>query len=114
MSLTIHLSPEQETELQALAKYKGVAPAELAQRWVQSLLHPNAFATQARVLIEVSLPSNPLEIRLPVTQAEKNSQDTQALERAEAFRAWAESHRRDAPLLTDEAISRENIYGERG
>lgn len=35
-------------------------------------------------------------------------------ERARAFRAWAESHSDNSPLLSDEAISRESIYGERG
>ena len=35
-------------------------------------------------------------------------------ERAAAFIAWAESHSRNTPLLSDEAISRESIYGERG
>lgn len=30
------------------------------------------------------------------------------------FRAWAHSHSTDAPLLSDEAISREFIYRERG
>jgi Arc/MetJ-type ribon-helix-helix transcriptional regulator len=34
-------------------------------------------------------------------------------ERARALREWAESHR-PTPLLSDEAISRERIYGERG
>lgn len=32
-----------------------------------------------------------------------------------AFREWVESHRgRNFPTLSDEAISRESIYGERG
>ena len=35
-------------------------------------------------------------------------------ERARAFRQWAESHSKDTPLLSDEAISRESIYGDRG
>ncbi|NEP39292.1 MAG: hypothetical protein F6K35_08520 [Okeania sp. SIO2H7] len=35
-------------------------------------------------------------------------------ERAKAFREWAESHSRNSPSLSDEAISRESIYGERG
>jgi hypothetical protein len=29
------------------------------------------------------------------------------------FRAWSESHDRTTPLLSDEAISRENIYPDR-
>lgn len=35
-------------------------------------------------------------------------------ERARAYREWAESHSPDSPILSDEAISRESIYGERG
>lgn len=35
-------------------------------------------------------------------------------ERATAFRAWADSHPHNTPLLSDEAISRESIYCERG
>lgn len=31
-------------------------------------------------------------------------------ERAAAFRAWADSHKSDAPPLSDEAISRDSIY----
>jgi len=30
------------------------------------------------------------------------------------FRAWAHSHPTDTPLLSDEAISRESIYSDRG
>ena len=30
--------------------------------------------------------------------------------KAKAFRAWADSHSRGLPLLSDEAISRESIY----
>ncbi|WP_017324152.1 hypothetical protein [Synechococcus sp. PCC 7336] len=35
-------------------------------------------------------------------------------ERAEAFLAWAKQPRRKLPVLSDEAISRESLYGERG
>ena len=37
--------------------------------------------------------------------------DLSPIQKARAFREWAESHRRDLPLLSDEAISRESIYG---
>jgi hypothetical protein len=30
------------------------------------------------------------------------------------FREWTYSHRTDTPLLSDEAISRESIYSDRG
>lgn len=36
-----------------------------------------------------------------------------AAERAQAFLQWAASHRIPAPPLSDEAISRDSIYGER-
>ena len=35
-------------------------------------------------------------------------------ERKKAFRAWIDSFPTDTPLLSDEAISRESIYGDRG
>ncbi|MGK7875848.1 MAG: hypothetical protein AB4426_21890 [Xenococcaceae cyanobacterium] len=35
-------------------------------------------------------------------------------ERAKDYREWAESYRHDSPILSNEAISRESIYGERG
>ena len=35
-------------------------------------------------------------------------------ERLQAIKEWAESHSHDTPILSDEAISRESIYGERG
>ena len=35
-------------------------------------------------------------------------------EKAALWRKWAASHNHDTPLLPDEAISRESIYGERG
>jgi hypothetical protein len=35
-------------------------------------------------------------------------------ERAAAFRLWAESHPHTAPVLSDDAISRETIYSDRG
>lgn len=35
-------------------------------------------------------------------------------ERAAAFRSWAESHPLNTPILSEEAISRETIYSDRG
>ncbi|HEY9851263.1 MAG TPA: hypothetical protein V6D28_17475 [Leptolyngbyaceae cyanobacterium] len=50
-----------------------------------------------------------------VKPKERHFQETATPEEwIKAFREWAESHRRDSPLLSDEAISRESIYGERG
>ena len=33
---------------------------------------------------------------------------------SKAFHAWIDSHPTDTPLLSDEAISRESIYADRG
>jgi hypothetical protein len=35
-------------------------------------------------------------------------------ERVRLLRAWASGHSTSTPLLSDDAISRESIYGERG
>ena len=35
-------------------------------------------------------------------------------ERVRLLRDWASSHSTNTPLLSDDAISRESIYGERG
>jgi hypothetical protein len=46
---------------------------------------------------------------------EKNSPNASPSERAREFREWVESHKNmNLPSLSDEAISRESIYGERG
>jgi Arc/MetJ-type ribon-helix-helix transcriptional regulator len=45
------------------------------------------------------------------------TQSANALSREEwrkKLHAWANSHSTDAPLLSDEAISRESIYADRG
>lgn len=33
---------------------------------------------------------------------------------SKAFHAWVDSHSRTTPLLSDEAVSRDSIYGNRG
>ena len=46
---------------------------------------------------------------------EPNGSNTSTSERAREFREWVESHKAlNLPSLSDEAISRESIYGERG
>ena len=55
-----------------------------------------------------------LEQILPSNQEEKPDQEELSpAEKAAAYRAWAESHRRGLPLLSDEAISRESIYSDK-
>jgi len=68
-------------------------------------------------LVEVVLSLSPeerslLEEKLKAAPAQTETATPQ--ERAKAFREWAESHPRNSPCLSDEAISRETIYAERG
>ncbi|HXM33726.1 MAG TPA: hypothetical protein VN920_00930 [Pyrinomonadaceae bacterium] len=46
------------------------------------------------------------------TESESNGLSSQ--ERVRMLREWASGHRANTPLLSDDAISRESIYGERG
>ena len=48
-----------------------------------------------------------------VTEYE-SSNGLSSQERVRLLREWASGHSTNTPLLSDEAISRESIYGERG
>jgi hypothetical protein len=89
MTLTIDVGPEQEARLLEEAARQGLDARDYVQR-----------------IIEYHLP--------PRTGSPPLNTPTAPEERARAFRAWAESQRLDPPLLSDEAISRESIYGEHG
>jgi hypothetical protein len=84
MAMTIELKPDQERILQDA----------LRQGRFQSLEQALDEALHAIVVTGASALS-------PV-------------ERAAAYRAWAESHPRTTPALSDDAISRETIYSNRG
>jgi Arc/MetJ-type ribon-helix-helix transcriptional regulator len=86
MAMTIELKPEQERILQEALRQGRFQSVEQA---LDEALHSLAPSSEARV------------VRSPS-------------ERAAAFRAWAESHPRTTPVLSDEAISRETIYSDRG
>jgi hypothetical protein len=88
MTLTIELPPELERRLAEEAARHGQAPAEFVRAVVEEKLAVAPHTSGAKL-------ANPQE-------------------RARAFREWAESHSRDTPLLSEEAIRRESIYGERG
>ena len=56
-------------------------------------------------------------LRLLVEERQERMGSQKALspqEKARLWREWAASHNPDTPLLSDEAISRESIYEERG
>ncbi len=46
--------------------------------------------------------------------AAESRPDLSPQEKVRLLREWTASHSLDTPLLSDEAISRESIYGERG
>jgi hypothetical protein len=85
MTLTIDLTPEQSARLQQAAKARGIDVPAVVRDLIEHL--PETMSPQA------------------VSSGKK---------KARSFRAWAESNRRDTPLLSEEDISREAIYGERG
>lgn len=79
--------------------------------------HPSElpFKGGERVMVVITpSPADEEAIDAPSAAGEKTFDTRTPHERAEAFRAWAESHRRDTPLLSDFAVSRESMYGERG
>lgn len=49
----------------------------------------------------------------PSNAGEKTFYERTPAERAQAFLKWAASHHINTPPLSDEAISRDSIYGER-
>jgi hypothetical protein len=65
---------------------------------------------RADEVVEVGLEALRARLEAKAASGERISAD----EWMRKFRAWAHSHPMDTPLLSDEAISRESIYGERG
>jgi hypothetical protein len=60
-----------------------------------------------------------LKTQVPPELSEKTREEGESkqpklspAEKVAAFRAWAESHPRGLPLLSDEAISRESMYDD--
>ena len=70
---------------------------------------------EEKALLHQKLAENEV-IKSEVKPKERHFQETATPEEwIKAFREWAESHRgRNYPPLSDEDISRESIYGERG
>jgi hypothetical protein len=51
-----------------------------------------------------------LTVYVPGLSTSEASQEMTPAERSKSFREWAESHRRDLPPLSDEAVSRKSFY----
>jgi hypothetical protein len=86
MTLTLELSPEREAVLTAQARARGMS----IEQW----------------LLELTEQAAP-------TPSIAHLQRTNPQEWARQFRAWAESHDPNTPVLSDEAMSRESIYPDR-
>lgn len=96
MEITLELPPETEARLISYAAAQGVSVEELLKNTIEMLL---AASDKPTNLIT--------EIEQPLYQTATTE------EWVDAFTTWAKSHSIDAPLLSDEAISRESIYRER-
>ena len=83
MSLIIELSPEREAALQAQAQLYGLSVGD----WLIQLAEQHTPSTSIAHL-----------------------QRTDPQEWARQFRAWANSHDPNTPVLSDEAMSRDSIY----
>lgn len=86
MTLTLELSPEREAAFKAQAQARGISVEE----W----------------LLELTKQTRPV--------AARSLQDELTPEEwVRQFNAWVEGHSRATPPLSDDAISRENIYADR-
>ena len=102
MPITLTLPPEVERALLAEAMTRGISVDEflsgilISQPHIQELLAPNTNAADDPPVGNDMTPADP----------EKWIQE---------FSAWAKGHEQEnLPVLSDEAMSREFIYGERG
>jgi len=85
MHLTIELSDERAAALKAQAATHGLT----VEQWVEQIAGQHAQWQSASIA---------------------HLQETDPKEWVRQFHAWAESHDRTTPLLSDEAVSRESIY----
>ena len=92
MTLTIELPDDQVAALKAKAASAGLS----LEDWLRNLATSEPSA-------DPSIRDFPSIVHL---------QKSDPAEWARQFRAWAESHDRSTPLLSDEAVSRESIYGD--
>jgi hypothetical protein len=86
MTVTLELSPERKAALTTQARARGMSLEQWLLELTEQLAPPASIA---------------------------HLQKTNPQEWARQFHAWAESHDRTTPLLSDEAISRDSIYPDR-
>jgi argininosuccinate lyase len=85
MTVTLNLPPEKEAVFKAQAEARGLS----LEQWMLDV------AEQQVHLVSVA-----------------HLQKTDPQEWARHFDAWVDSHKRDVPVLSDEAMSRESIYSD--
>ncbi len=85
--MTLTLNPEIEVSLRSVASERGIAPEQLHEDLLREAL----------------------------AEAKMKRQETAAARQAriERFQQWAESNGHNTPLLSNEAVSRGTVYGER-
>jgi len=83
MTVTLNLSPEKEAALAAQAQERGLSLEQWMTEVAEQFVQPASIA---------------------------HLQKTNPKEWARQFRAWADSHNPNTPVLSDEAMSRESIY----
>jgi len=88
MTLMIELSPEKEAALKVQAEARGLT----IEQWLLQLAEQQVQ---------------------PALESIAHLQKTNPKEWMRQFRAWAGSHDRTTPPLSDEAISRDSIYPDR-
>jgi hypothetical protein len=97
MNLTIELSDDKAEALKAQAAARGLTVERWVGHWVEQWVEQIA---------EQHVEAQPASIA--------HLQETNPKEWGRLFHEWAESHDRTKPPLSDEAISRESIYPDRG
>lgn len=85
--MTLTLNPEIEVRLRSVADERGVAPEQLHEDLLWEALAE--------------------------AQTQKHQTAASRKMRIERFEQWAKTNGHNTPLLSDEAISRSTLYGER-
>lgn len=83
MTVTLNLSPEKEAAFKAQAQARGLS----LEQWMLDVVDQSSTAP----------------LNCPLAENQSSGVGRQ-------FRAWADSHDPNTPVLTDEAMSRESIY----
>lgn len=112
VSMKLELSPKVLTALLTQAQAHGLSPEAYVEKLLREhIANPGKTRPQSRKSLAQLFTDSPLK-GLDL-EFERNPDMGRAAERAEAWRKSAQGLPRTAPL-SDEAISRESIYGDHG